>query len=62
MSQFELAVAAILFFLAILRVALISIVGLLVIRPVRDCPSCSRATILICKPWLTRLATPFEWR
>lgn len=62
MSQFELAVIAIFVGLVVLRVALIGIVGVLIIRPVRDCPACFRETIPIRRRWLISLASAFEWR
>ncbi len=62
MSQFEIAVATILFFLVFLRLALITVVGLLIIRPVRDCPACFRPTVPIRMRWFVRFNSAFEWR
>jgi hypothetical protein len=61
-SQFELAVIAIFFGIVVLRIAFISIVALMIIRPVRDCPACFRATIPVRRRWLNSLASAFEWR
>lgn len=47
--------------LIVLRVALLTIGGLLLIRPVRHCPSCFRGTLPVLIPWLERL-TRLEWR
>ena len=63
MSQFELAVAVILFFfLVFLRLALIAVVGLFIIRPARDCPACFRPTVPIRKRWLAWFNSALEWR
>ncbi len=62
MSAFELAVVVILFFLVLLRFTVITVLGLLIIRPVRDCPACFRPTVPIRMTWLTRLYSTLEWR
>lgn len=62
MSQFELAVATVLFFPVFLRLALITVVGLLIIRPVRDCLACFCPAVPIRMRWLVRFNSAFEWR
>lgn len=47
--------------LIVLRVALLTIGGLLLIRPVRDCPACFCPTVAVLSAWLERL-TRLEWR
>lgn len=47
--------------LVVLRVALLTIGGLLLIRPVRRCPACFGPTVPVLISWLERL-TRFEWR
>ncbi len=62
MSQLEIAVVAILFFLVGFRVAVIAVLGLLIVRPVRDCPACFRTTVPVLVKWLPRRSSSFEWR
>lgn len=47
--------------LIVLRVALLTVGGLLLIRPVRDCPACFQPTAPVLVPWLEQL-TRLEWR
>ena len=61
-DDFELAVATILFLLVLMRLALVTIVGLIIIRPVRDCPACFKATVPVRVHWLDLLSSRFEWR
>ena len=58
MSQLEIAVVAILFFLVGFRVAVIAVLGLLIVRPVRDCPACFRTTVPVLVKWLPGVALP----
>ena len=62
MSTFEWAVVGILFFLVLLRLLVVTLVGFAIIRPVRDCPACFRPTVPIRMTWLARLSSSFEWR
>lgn len=62
MEHLELAIVAVLLFLVGLRVVLVTVLGLLIIRPVRDCPACFEPTVAIRKPLLTRFVPRFEWR
>ncbi|HUG39758.1 MAG TPA: hypothetical protein VMM12_04700 [Longimicrobiales bacterium] len=47
--------------LIVLRVALLTLGGLLLVRPVRRCPACFRPTDPVLILWLERM-TRFEWR
>jgi hypothetical protein len=47
--------------LIILRVALVTVGGMLLIQPVHDCPACFQPTVPVLVRWLERLAR-FEWR
>ncbi len=62
MSEFEIALFAILFGLVFLRVVVVTAVGFLIIRPVRDCPACFQPTVPIKMTWLARISSHFEWR
>ncbi|MDE0395771.1 MAG: hypothetical protein OYK82_13445 [Gammaproteobacteria bacterium] len=61
-GRFELAVAVVLLGLVVLRVLIVTILGLLILRPVRECPACFEPTVPIRWPLVLRLATGFEWR
>ena len=61
-GRFELAVAVVLLGLVVLRVLIVTVLGLLIIRPVRECPACFEPTVPIRWPLVLRLATGFEWR
>lgn len=48
--------------LALLRFGIITAGAVLLIRPVRACPACFAATLLIERRWLGRFAPRLEWR
>ena len=62
MGRFELAVVVVLLALVVVRVLIVAVLGLLIIRPVRECPACFEPTVPIRLPLLLRLARRFEWR
>lgn len=57
-----MTVVLVLLALALLRVAVVALGGALLVRPVRACPACFRATVSVRRPWLDRLARGYEWR
>lgn len=61
-GQLELAVIVVLLGLVVLRVLIVTVLGLLIIRPVRECPACFEPTVPIRLPFVLRLAVGFEWR